>query len=410
MLLLVGALAASAQAGEEIILRQALTGKAHGVLATLVQRFNDEQKGRARVLLQDLRTVEVADRRQPPQLALLDSDDSIEFFGTRPRFKPLHQVMSESGERLDARQFFPLLADAVDDPLGRLQALPLGLSLPVLMWNKEDFRKAGLDPENPPKTWWEVQARAASLFDAGVQCPFTSSRFARVHLENLSSQHGEAIAVREKNGATRVALNQLVDVKHIALLASWYKSSYFRYFGAGAESDQKFIAGECAMFTGESALYAEALRGGFGVGVAELPYYDDVRGATPHKVLPDGAALWVLAGHKKHEYKLAARFVSFMLRPKIQQEWVQATAYLPMMPGALKAFQDTGVAPAFLEAATRRLVERKSATTRTRHGSGLNRARDILDQEIAAVWADAKPAKEALDSAMNRINGPKGRH
>lgn len=408
MLLLVGALAAPAQASEEIVLRHALTGKAHDVLATLVLRFNDEQKGKSRVLLQDLRGIEEDDRRQLPHLALLDSDDSMDFFRTRPRFKPLYQVMSESGETLDAQRFFPLLADAVDDTLGRLQALPLGMSLPVLMWNKEAFRKAGLDPEQAPKTWWEVQERAGSLFDAGVQCPFTSSRFVRVHLENVSSQHGEAISVREKNGTTRVALNQLVDVKHIALMASWYKSSYFRYFGSGTESDRKFISGECAMLTGESALYAEALRGGFAVGVAELPYYDDIRDATPHRVLPDGAALWVLAGRKKSEYKLAARFVSFMLRPQVQLEWVQATGYLPMTPTAIVALKAMGVAPALLDAATRRLAERKSATTRTKHGYGLNRVRDILNQEIAAVWANTKPAKEALDTAMSRANGAQG--
>ncbi len=408
VLLLASALAAPARASEEIILRHALTGKAHDVLATLVLRFNDEQKGKARVLLQDLRGIEEEDRRQLPHMALLDADDSMDFFHTLPRFKPLYQMMSESGDKFDGKRLFPLLADSVDDTLGRLQALPLGMSLPVLMWNKEIFRQAGLDPEKPPKTWLDVQQRAGSLYDAGVKCPFTSSRFTRVHLENVSSQHGEPIAVREKNGNTRVALNRLVDVKHIALLASWYKSFYFHYFGSGTESDRKFIAGECAMLTGESALYAEAMRGGFAVGVAELPYYDDVYDVTPHKVLPDGAALWMLAGRKKHEYKIAARFVSFMLQPQVQQEWVQATGYLPMTPAAVEALKAAGVEPTLLDAATRRLAERKTTTTRIKFGSGLYRMREILNQEIASVWANAKPAKEALDSAMSRINSPHG--
>lgn len=405
MLLLAGALAAPAQGAEEIVLRHALTGRAQDALATLVLRFNDEQKGKAKVVLQDLRGIEADARHRLPHLALLDADDSMEFFGTLPRFKLLYQVMAESGEKLDASRFFPLVADAVDDTLGRLQALPLGLSLPVLMWNKDAFRKAGLDPEQAPKTWWEVQARAGSLYDAGSKCPFTSSRFAWVHLENLSTQHGEAFAVREKNGVTRVALNRLVNVKHIALMASWYKSYYLRYYGAGAESDRKFISGECAMWTGESSLYAEAARGAFAVGVAELPYYDDVRDAAPGKVLPDGAALWVLADHKKKEYQVAARFASFMLRPQVQLEWVRATGYLPMTPAAIAALKTAGVAPTLLDAATRRLSERKSATTRTKHGAGLNRVREILNEEIASVWADVKPAKEALDTAMRRFNG-----
>lgn len=405
MLLLLLALAAPAQAGEEIILRHALTGKAQDALTSLVLRFNDAQKGKARVILQDLRGISEQVRHELPQLALLDVDDSSEFFGSRPRFKPLFQVMPLAGERIDAKRFFPLLADAVDDPVGRIQALPLGMSLPVLLWNKEAYRKAGLDPEVPAKTWWEVQQHAGKLFDAGVKCPVTSSRFAWVHLENLSSQHGEPISVREKNGVTKIALNRLIDVKHIALLSSWHKSAYFRYYGPGSESDEKFISGECAMYTGPSKLYADAVHAGLAVGVAELPYYDDVRGATPTKLLPDGAGLWILAGFKKNEYQLAARFVSFLLQPQAQLEWVRATGYLPMTPVAIDMLKRAGVAPTLLEAATRRLAERPGMTTRVKYGSDPDQMRDVLNEEIATVWANTKPAKEALDSAMQRLNG-----
>ena len=408
MLLLVSVLASPAQARDEIILRHAFAGPALDTLASLVLRFNDEQKGRAGVLLQDLSGLDEDARRQLPHLALLDDDDSMAFFGTRPRFKMLYQVMAESGAKLDVKHFFPLAADAVDDTLGRLQALPLGLSMPVLMWNKDVYRHAGLAPDIAPKTWWELQEQAGRLRDAGVKCPYTSSRFAWVHMENLSSQHGEAFAAREKNGNTQVALNRMVNVKHIALMASWYKSRYLHYFGSGDQSDRKFLSGECAILTGESSLYAKAMHAGFAVGVSELPYYDDVRDATPAKVLPDGVALWVLANHKKKEYQLAARFISFMLRPQVQVEWVRATGYLPMTPAAVEALKAAGVEPTLLDAATRRLSERKTVTTRTKHGAGLNRMREILNEEIADVWADRKPAKEALDTAMRRFNGEPG--
>lgn len=403
-LVLAAALAAPVQARDEIVLRHALSGPALDTLTTLVQRFNSGQKGKSGVVLQNLAGMEEDARRQLPHLALLDTDDSVAFFGTLPRFKMLYQVMAESREKFDAKRFFPLVADAVDDTRGRLQALPLGLSLPVLMWNKDAYRKAGLDPEKAPKTWWELQEHAGRLYDAGIKCPYTSSRFAWVHLENLSSQHGEDYALREKTGAPRVALNRLVNVKHLALMASWYKSYYLHYFGAGNESDRKFISGDCAILTGESYLYAEAQRAGFAVGVAAVPYYDDVREATPGRILPDGAALWVLANHKKQEYQVAARFVGFMLRPEVQLEWVRATGYLPMTPAAVDALRAAGVAPTLLDAATRRLSERKPATARTKHGAGLYRLREIVNQEVAEVWANSKPAKEALDTATRRFN------
>lgn len=405
LLLLAAALAVPAMARDEIVLRHDLSGSALDAMSTLVGRFNDEQKGKPQVQLQALSGLDDSNRRLLPHLALLDADDSAEFFGTRPRFRMLYQVMSESREKFEAARFLPLIGDAIDDSLGRLQALPMGLSLPVLMWNKDAFRNAGIDPEVAPRTWMEVQERAGALYDSGFKCPFTSSRFAWVHLENLSSQHGEALASRDKGGTTRVAVNRLVNVKHLALMASWYKSEYLHYFGAGAESDRKFIAGECAMFTGASSVYAAAARSGFAVGVTELPHHDDVRDVAPGRVLPDGAALWVLADHKKAEYQVAARFVSFLLRPQNQVEWVRASGYLPMTPAAIDGLRAAGVPPTLLDAAVRRLSERKAATHRTKHGAGMNRLRQIFNEEIADVWTKAKPAKEALDTATQRFNG-----
>lgn len=397
----VAPLAKSLAPAPEIVLRHALSGPAEAALANLVRRFNDEQKGRAKVLLQALK--DVADPRQLPQMAFLDSDDSDSFFRGRPRFKPLYKVMAESGERLDEKSFLPLIADAVDDDKGRLQALPLGMAMPALLWNKEAFIKSGLDPEKAPGTWLDVQKAAASLFDAGYKCPLTSSRFSWVHLENISTQHGEPISVREGHGVVKVVLNRMIEVKHIALLSSWYKSFYFHYFGPGDEADGKFLSGECAMLTGASSLYAVAAHGRFPVGMAKLPYYDDFYGATPEKILPDGAALWVLDGQRKDEYRVAARFAKFMMRPDAQKEWLQATGYLPMTTAALitlKADQ-AGLGDAYF----RRLSARKSETTRERHGFGLGRLRDILNEEMATVWKNTQPAKAALDTAMLRANG-----
>jgi len=404
MLFFLFGLTAPVRASQDVLLRHALTGRAHDALAALVLRFNDEQNGAARVMLQNLRTMDENERHNLPHMALFDTDDSMEFFLTRPRFKPLYKVMKESGAPFDAQRFFSLISEAVDDDEHRLQALPLGLSLPVLMWNKEVFRKAGLDPDQPPKTWHDVQDRAAILHDAKVMCPLTSSRFSWVHLENVSAQHGQPVVVHEKNGLTRVVLNRLVDIKHLALLESWQKSSYFQYFGPGTEANRKFLSGECAMITGESSLYADVARGGFAVGMAELPYYDDMRDATPARQLPDGAALWILAGRNKEEYQVIARFVSFLLRPDVQLDWLHGTTYLPMTKAIIQQLKTTSVDPALLESLRRRLSASTAGMARAKHGAGLNRLHDILSEEVATVWANTKPAKEALDTAMRRAN------
>ena len=399
--MVLGFIAATHARAQDITLRHDLGGKALDSLATLVLRFNDEQKGKGRVLLQDVRGTE--HRQALPHLALLNTDDAMRFFDTRPRYRPLHEVMREGGQKLDAAHFFPQVADAVDDVSGRIQALPLALSLPVLYVNRAALRAAGINPERQVNTWWELQKVAGEIYDHGGKCPLTTSRFAWIHSENISSQAGEAVTAHAGN-VDKVLVNGMVNVKHLALLASWQKSRYFHYSGPATEGDRRFLTGECAMLTGESSLYAEAVRTGIDLGVMPLPHYDDVYAAKPADVLPDGAALWVLAGHRKDENKLAARFVAFLMRPEVQKEWVHATSYLPMTPAAVMALRDSGIPQALLDAAQKRLSMARRAGARTKHGPIRDRLREFVGEEVALVWTTERPAKEALDIAVRRVN------
>lgn len=390
---------------QEIVLRHALTGAPLDTLATLVLRFNDEEaklkKESGRILLEDAQGV--ADKARLPHLALFDQDDAMATFDTRPRFRPLHQVMEAGKQRFDAKFFYPQMVDAVDDLTGRMQALPLAMSLPALFYNKAALAKAGLNSEVPPKTWWETQEYAGKLRDAGSKCPLTSSRFAWVHVENVAAQHGEPLVV--KNGKQdQLALNNLVNVKHMALLTSWQKSFYFIYSGPGREGDERFAKGECAMLTGESALYARLMKQkpDFPFGVAVLPHYDDVYGARPVQVLPEGAALWVMAADKKPEQQVIARFIAFLLKPEVQREWVRATGFLPMTAEAVQALREAGGDPALLAQAEQRLSMPKRDAARTKSGYGRSRIRNILNEEIEFVWSNQKPPKLALDTAVAR--------
>lgn len=383
---------------QELVLRHGLEGRALDALSTLTLEFNELQKGKGRIVLQGLAGVE--DKRKLPNLAILHPDDALTFFDTLPRYLPLSKVMAEGGEKLDAKRIYPQISDAMDDSAGRLVALPIGLSLPVLMWHRDLFAKAGLDPEAPPKTWWDVQRAAGALFDAGIKCPLTSSRFAWVHVENTSTQHNEQVEVKPN----RVTLNNMVNVKHLALLASWQKSFYFHYYGGGGEANARFLAGQCAMLTGESSLYAQVLERKLNVGIAALPYYDDVYGATPANIVPQGAGLWFLAGMKKPELKLAASFASFMLKPQNQKLWVKTTGYLPMTPDALQALRESGIPVKLLDALEKRLSAPKYAHPRA--DGPWERLHQVLGEEVEAVWRDEKPAKAALDTAMSRVNVP----
>ena len=385
-----------------ILFRHALSGESAATLVGLVTRYNEENKG-VPIVLQHISMTD--NLRFLPHIALLEQNESSKFFDTLPRMVPLFKVMADASEKFDATSFYPVIADVVDDSKGKIQALPLAQSIPVLFYNKDALRKAGADPDTPPKTWLDLQVMAGKLYDAGYTCPYASSNTQWVHIENLATQQNAPL-INSERGKSKLAVNGLIEVKHIALLSSWYKSRYFHYFGRGREADEKFVSGECSMLTSDSALYAQLSRDKkFNVGVAALPYYDDVYGATPGRVLPDGAVLRVVAGKKPAEYKRVANFVSFLLRSDVQKEWVKATGYLPMTPDAVDALVAEGVEPEVLRKVSASLANKTLVSAaRPKMFLGMDRFHAILGEELEAVWADKKPAKEALDNAVIRGN------
>lgn len=387
----------------ELVLRHDLGGAAAAGLSDLVLKFNEQQNGGGLIRLQSV----VRGEPDPhlPQLALLDAAESIEFFGTRPRMQTLDDVMRRAGTPLAAASLLPQLADTVDDANGKLQALPLGMSIPVLYIDVAKYRRAGLDPDSPPKTWWDLQEAAGKLFDSGVECPLTTSHFSWVHMENLIARTGEPFVAKVGKGQDRVAANGQVSVKHLALITSWQKSRYFHYFGSGIEGDEKFLSGQCAMLTSSSALNMAFRSAGMDVRVAPLPYHGDVYGERPADLIPDGLSLWVLQGTTLPQDQLVGRFVRFLLDVDNQRQWVRRSGFLPMTAAAVDALrQSPGFDPKFSAAISTRLAAPKPAGARLKSSAARERFRKIFGEELDPVWLTGRAPKEALDRTVMRMD------
>lgn len=306
-------------------------------------------------------------------------------------YLPLHQLPAVRIQ--PGKAVLPELAASVADARGRLEALPIGLSTPVLFYNKAAFKAAGLDPEAPPRTWSEVQQAADKLFDAGSRCPFTTSWPAANLIEQLSAWHGVPAFTRGQ-----AAFNGLLQVKHLALMASWSKAHFFAHFGRHDEADAHFAAGECGLLTSGSHLYPRLVKAGIDVGVARLPVHDDYRGAPGHTRV-DGVALWVRSGQAKAQVRAAAKFVQFLLAAETQAQLAREGGFLPLGPAGVSAVRAHPL--------DQDSPQQAIALAQIKGGGGtqlarLTRVREVIDEELEAVWADRKPAKEALDSAVSR--------
>ena len=362
-------------------------------LQGFVDRFNKESGSK-------LKLVRLENGAKPAAINLVRRYDLGDVLFQPKQFAPLYQVMAKAGEPLKLGALSGDLKAGVVDGKGKLVALPMLYSTPVLFYNKNAFRKAGLNPDQPPQTWFEMQGMLDKLQEAGYACPYTSSWPVWVHLDNVSAVSGLPAA----NDKGQLTFNGLPQVKHIAMMATWTKANYFKIFGRRNEASARFNEGECAMITTDSREYTD-FRDAKGVelGVAALPYHDDVYGGRQPS-LADGASLWVGAGRTRAEYKQVAKFVSFMLSPETQLELVRVYGGLPLTSAARAAVRSK------LLQDGEKTLDIAYASLNGNGGkpavrvANIDSVRIIANEELEAVWADRKPAKAALDTSVSRGN------
>jgi sn-glycerol 3-phosphate transport system substrate-binding protein len=321
--------------------------------------------------------------------------------------KPVAVLMKDAGVKFDPAVYIPAVAGYYTASNGQMMSLPFNSSTTVFHYNKDAFKAAGLDPENPPKTWPEVALAAAKLKASGHKCPFTTTWQSWTQLESFSAWHNTEYATKRNgfNGLdTRLAFNTPLHVRHIENLANMAKGGLFIYKGRDNAADATFISGECAMYTGSSGAYGGIKRNAkFAAGIGTLPYYPDVPG-TPQNTVIGGASLWVMSGKKPEEYKGVAAFFQYLSDPEVQAASHQRTGYLPITIAAYNLTEKTGFYKQNpgTDVAVTQMVRKVTDKSRGVRLGNFLQIRTIVDEELEQVWAGKKTAKEGLDAAKKR--------
>ena len=323
--------------------------------------------------------------------------------------KPVYEVMAEAGQKFDPKAYVPAVAGYYTNPKGQMLSLPFNSSTTVFWYNKDAFEKAGLDPNRAPQTWSEVVAAMAKLKASGHACPFTTGWQVWTQLESFSAWHNQPYLTKENGFAgsdAKLVFNGPVQVRHIQNMQDWIKKGYFVYGGRKNEPEAKFYSGECAMMTTSSAAYATIKQQAkFKFAESTLPYYADVQGA-PQNTIIGGASLWVFNGKKKDEYKGVGKFFTFLSQPDVAAEFAQLTGYVPITVAAYELTKKSGFYDKNpgSDVAVQQLIVKTTANSRGVRAGNMSQIRDVTDEELEAVWAGKKTAKQALDEAVKRGN------
>ncbi|MBI5162865.1 MAG: sn-glycerol-3-phosphate ABC transporter substrate-binding protein UgpB [Magnetospirillum sp.] len=415
MLVLAGGRAASA--ATELQFWHAMPGRLGEWVGDLADGFNRSQTAYTVVPVykgnyaETMRlAMDAAVAGHPPHMVQVFEVGAATMMATRGLVKPVYEVMAESGLSFDPDAYIQAVRLFYSNLDGRMLSMPFNASTPVFFYNRTAFRKAGLDPAKPPATWPEVERAGKALLAAGYPCGFTTQWQSWIQLENLSAWHDIAFATKHNGIAgfdIELKFNSPFHVRHIRQLAAWHKSGLFVYGGRRNESEAKFIAGECPMMFATSAAYAELkAKTGLDVGIAMLPIWPEIAWAPRNSII-GGATVWVLNGHPPQAYGGVARFFAYLSSPEVQAASHQRTGYLPITYAAhdLSRRQGFYAANPDLDVATRQITLHAP----TEHSKGVRLGnfvaiREVIDEELEAVWAGRKDAKAALDDAVRRGN------
>ena len=408
------ALTASAQT--EIQFWHSMTGALGDRVSDLTKRFNDSQKDYKVVPVfkgtypESMAALVAATRAgNPPHVVQIFEVGTATMMASGKAIKPVYEVMAAGGEKFDPKAYIPAVAGYYSTPDGRMLSFPFNSSTAVFYYNKDAFKKAGLDPANPPKTWPAVAAAAAKLRVAGEKCGYTTGWPSWTQFENFSAWHDLPFATKQNGFAGRDARLEIVNplqVKHVGNLVDWSKKGYFTYGGRTNEAESKFFSGECGMLTSSSAAYANIKRNAkFEFGIAPLPYYPDAPGAPQNSII-GGASLWVMNGKKPEEYKGIAKFFTFLSQPALQAEWHQQTGYLPITMAAYEITKKSGFYdknPGTNVSVEQMIVKTTKNSRGVRLGNFVQ-VRDAIQEELEAALAGKKTPKEAVEAGAKRGN------
>ncbi|PSV25474.1 sn-glycerol-3-phosphate ABC transporter substrate-binding protein UgpB [Photobacterium sp. GB-56] len=345
--------------------------------------------------------------QEQPAIVQVFEVGTATMMGAKKAIYPVYELMADTKEPFNKNDYLSAVTGYYTTNDGKMLSMPFNSSTPVLYYNKEMFAKAGIT--NPPKTWKEVEEDSRKLIASGAKCGFSTTWQSWTQIENFGARNNVAMATNN-NGFdgvdTTFTFNNAPFVKHVEQMGKWAKEGLFKYGGRQSDGMPLFYTGECAMTMGSSAGLAgiqENMKG-IDVGVAQLPY-DDELVTKPQNTIIGGASLWVLRGHSKEEYKGVAKFFTYLSSPAVQADWHQFSGYLPITEKAYELTKQQGFYKT--HPGTDVAVKQMTSTTPTVNSKGLRfgnflQTRDIINEELEAVWAGKISAKEALDNAKSR--------
>ena len=323
---------------------------------------------------------------------------------------PIYQLMADEGYKIDWPGYLQAVLSYYVDDKNNLLSMPFNSSTPVMYYNVDLFKKAGIElpSKTTPLTWDQMDAITKKLAASGVKKGMVTAWQSWIQVENYSAMHNIPYASKA-NGYEGLDCELMIDnpqvVHHLERLKSWMADGRFSYEGREYQGpNAAFIAQDAAiMMESVSGIGNVKQNAKFAWDIAPLPVEADMK--DPQNSIIGGASLWVMKGLPKEHYKGVAAFLNFMAQSDMQELWHMETGYFPITTKAYESLKANG----FFEANPYQEVGIKQLNRRVpnKNSRGIRlgyfvQIRNILDEEMELIWNGSKTPKQAMADAKRR--------
>jgi len=335
-----------------------------------------------------VRALSALNSGEPAQLAVMFSIDAYDLI-EQDLVVPFDDVVEDKAW-LDS--FYPaLMANGKIE--GKTWGIPFQRSTIVAYYNKDKFREAGLDPDSPPTTWYDLISIGKKLTKGdtyGLMIPSTAYPYWM--FQALAIQNGKEVMSGD-GLATSFDDPMIVDT-----LEFWKSlSADHGVMPTGTVEwgtlRQAFLEGQTAMMWHSTGnLTAVKKNAKFDFGVAMLP-------GNKRLGSPTGGGNFYLFKDTSDEEKAAAlKLIKFMTSPEQAAAWSIATGYMGVSPAAY----ETDALKEYTKSFPPALVARNQLEHAVAEFSTFEtaRVRDGLNNAIQSALTGAKKPAEALGEAQ----------
>jgi sn-glycerol 3-phosphate transport system substrate-binding protein len=299
----------------------------------------------------------------------------------------------------------------------KLFSMPFNTSNPILYYNVDMFKAAGLDPAKPPRTFDDFVAAARKLTkkDASGKVTTYGANFAIYgwFFEQFLAVSG-ANFVDNGNGRQAVATKALFNGAEGLKIMNWWKSMVDEGIMSNigrktADSRAAFLAGQTAMILESTASLRGLLdgsKGKFELGTGFLPRPDEAAYQKSGTII-GGASLWIINTRPQAEQDCAWEFIKFQSSPAEQAFWHTSTGYYPIRKAAYNEQLDKDWVtkyPQFTTAVNQLHAAPLNPFTQGALIGVFTFARStVVEGMIEEVLAGKTPVQDSLDKAAKSV-------